>query len=168
MNKIQTVKTELTKTRKSKKGFTLVELVVVIAILAILAAIAIPIVSNTIASSNKSSMKTDCQTIELALKEAHAMIEAGDTSAGYSSSTTISKVLQDKKVNTIPATKTLGSTTYTLCWSTADQKCKYVSSSKDLDGNTVSGYSTLNTSSSVTSLFPSTPAATAAPTTPTT
>lgn len=161
MNKIQTVKTELTKTRKSKKGFTLVELVVVIAILAILAAIAIPIISNTIASSNKSSMKTDCQTIELALKEAHAMIEAGDTSAGYNSSTTISKVLQDKKVDTIPATKTLGGTTYTLSWSTADQKCKYVSSSKDLDGNTVSGYSTLNISSSVVSLFPSTPATTA-------
>lgn len=154
MNKIQTVKTELTKTRKSKKGFTLVELVVVIAILAILAAIAIPIVSNTIESSNKSSMKTDCQTIELALKEAHAMIQAGDTSAGYNSNTLISKVLSDKKINTIPASKTLGSTPYTLSWSTADQKCKYVSSNQDLDGNTVTGYTALDTTKKVTTLFP--------------
>ena len=154
MNKIQTVKTELTKTRKSKKGFTLVELVVVIAILAILAAIAIPIVSNTIESSNKSSMKTDCQTIELALKEAHAMIEAGDTSAGYNAATPVQKVLQDKKIDTIPTSKTVGSTTYTLSWNSTDEKCKYVSSSKDLDGTAVTGYSALNKSSSVTSLFP--------------
>lgn len=153
MNKIQTVKTELTKSRKSKKGFTLVELVVVIAILAILAAIAIPIVSNTIESSNKSSMKTDCQTIELALKEAHAMIEAGDTSAGYNASTPVSKVLADKKINTIPASKTVGSNTYKLSWSKTDEKCKYVSSGKDLDGNTVTGYNDLSTTASVKSLF---------------
>lgn len=153
MNKIQTVKTELTKTRKSKKGFTLVELVVVIAILAILAAIAIPIVSNTIESSNKSSAKTDCQTIELALKEAHAMIEAEDKSAGYNTSTLISKVLTDKKINTIPTSKTIGNKTYTLSWSNTDEKCKYVSSGKDVDDNTVTGYSALDTTKTVASLF---------------
>lgn len=157
MNKIQTVKTELTKSRKSKKGFTLVELVVVIAILAILAAIAIPIVSNTIESSNKSSAKTDCQTIELALKEAHAMIEAEDKSAGYTTATKISEVLTDKKINNIPDKKTIGNVEYTLSWSTADQKCKYVASNKDVDGSAATGYSALNKNNTVVSLFPATP-----------
>lgn len=154
MNKIQTVKTELTKSRKSKKGFTLVELVVVIAILAILAAIAIPIVSNTIESSNRSSMKTDCQTIELALKEAHAMIEANDTSAGYTASTKVETVLKDKKIHTIAKTKTLGGTTYTLSWSATAEKCKYVASSKDLDGNAATTYGALDFAKTVVSLFP--------------
>lgn len=154
MNKIQTVKTELTKSRKSKKGFTLVELVVVIAILAILAAIAIPIVSNTIESSNKSSMKTDCQTIELALKEAHAMIEANDTSAGYTVSTKVDKVLTDKKIHNIPAKKTVGGVEYTLSWSTTAQKCKYVASAKDLDGNAATTYAALDKNKTVISMFP--------------
>ena len=74
MNKIQAVKTaKIEEVKKnSKKGFTLVELVVVIAILAILAAIAIPVVSSTIASSQRSTALSDAQTLELALKEAHA------------------------------------------------------------------------------------------------
>lgn len=164
MNKIQTVKTELTKSRKSKKGFTLVELVVVIAILAILAAIAIPIVSNTIESSNKSSAKTDCQTVELALKEAHAMIEANDTSAGYTVSTTVLKVLQDKKISSIPNKKTISGKEYILSWSTSAQKCKYINSNKDLDGNAATGYSALDMSKTVVAMFPAT--TTPTPTTP--
>ena len=63
-----------------EKGFTLVELVVVIAIPAVLAAIAIPLLSSTIESSQRSTALSDAQTLELALKEAHAQIIAKDTS----------------------------------------------------------------------------------------
>ena len=67
MNEIQAVKTaKIEEVKKnSKKGFTLVELVVVIAILAILAANAIPVVSSTIASSQRSSALSDAQTLEI-------------------------------------------------------------------------------------------------------
>lgn len=80
MNEIQAVKTaKIEEVKKnSKKGFTLVELVVVIAILAILAAIAIPVVSSTITSSQRSSAKANAQTIETAIKEADAAISAKD------------------------------------------------------------------------------------------
>lgn len=80
MNEIQAVKTaKIEEVKKnSKKGFTLVELVVVIAILAILAAIAIPVVASTITSSQRSSAKSNAQTIELAIKEADAAISAKD------------------------------------------------------------------------------------------
>lgn len=80
MNEIQAVKTaKIEEVKKnSKKGFTLVELVVVIAILAILAAIAIPVVSSTITSSQRSSAKSNAQTIEVAIKEADAAISAKD------------------------------------------------------------------------------------------
>lgn len=80
MNEIQAVKTaKIEEVKKNnKKGFTLVELVVVIAILAILAAIAIPVVSSTITSSQRSSAKSNAQTIETAIKEADAAISAKD------------------------------------------------------------------------------------------
>jgi type IV pilus assembly protein PilA len=58
--------------KTNKKGFTLVELVIVIAILAILAAIAVPTVSNVITTANTNTDAANCQTIELALKSAHA------------------------------------------------------------------------------------------------
>lgn len=96
MNEIQAVKTaKIEEVKKnSKKGFTLVELVVVIAILAILAAIAIPVVSSTIASSQRSSALSDAQTLELALKEAHAQIIAKDTSVYTdAASTTVATVV---------------------------------------------------------------------------
>jgi len=57
---------------KNKKGFTLVELVIVIAVLAIIAAIAIPTVTNVINTANENTDKANAQTIELALKTAHA------------------------------------------------------------------------------------------------
>jgi len=63
--------------KTNKKGFTLVELVIVIAILAILAAIAIPTVSNVIGTANTNTDAANCQTIELALKSAHAEATAG-------------------------------------------------------------------------------------------
>ena len=161
MNKIQTVKTELTKSRKSKKGFTLVELVVVIAILAILAAIAIPIVSNTIDSSTKSAAATDAQTVELALKEAHAQIIAGDKSVYTAgTNTSVADVYTKKALKNIENTRTIGGTTYTLKWSKTDSQCKYVdaANNKDISGNTITGsnFSTALTSSStdkVTTLF---------------
>lgn len=142
MNKIQTVKTELTKSRKSKKGFTLVELVVVIAILAILAAIAIPIVSNTIDSSTRSSAATDAQTVELALKEAHAQIVAGDKSVYKDGPTTkVADVFAKKALKNIEDTKNAGGKTYTLKWSKTDSQCKYVdtASNKDISDKNITG-----------------------------
>ena len=126
MNDIQTVK------KNSKKGFTLVELVVVIAILAILAAIAIPVVASTIASSQRSAALSDAQTLELALKEAHAQIIAKDTSV-YPSDATVATVVSKKSlqsigVGTAADSRTIGGTAYTLVWDATDDKCYWVDS----------------------------------------
>lgn len=126
--------------KNSKKGFTLVELVVVIAILAILAAIAIPVVSNTINSSKVSGAASDAQTIELALKEADAQIEAGDFSV-YASDAKVSDVYSQKGLaeNLLPggdkATVTVNGTPYTLSWSNTANKCLYINGNKDIQGN---------------------------------
>ena len=66
-----------TRKKTNKKGFTLVELVVVIAILAILAAIAVPTVSNIINTANANVDIANAQTVELALKSAHAEAVGG-------------------------------------------------------------------------------------------
>ena len=133
MNEIQAVKTaKIEEVKKnSKKGFTLVELVVVIAILAILAAIAIPVVSSTIASSQRSGALSDAQTLELALKEAHAQIIAKDTSSGYTDSSTVANVvtkksLQALKLGAAATTRTLDNATFTLKWNKADDKCYWI------------------------------------------
>ena len=128
MNEIQAVKTaKIEEVKKnSKKGFTLVELVVVIAILAILAAIAIPVVSSTIASSQRSTALSNAQTLELALKEAHAQAIAKDTSvftAGLN--TTVADVI-DKKALKLEATVKIDNKDYVLQWSKADSKCYYI------------------------------------------
>lgn len=122
MKEIQAVKTaKIEEVKKnSKKGFTLVELVVVIAILAVLAAIAIPVVSSTIASSQRSAALSDAQTLELALKEAHAQIIAKDTSV-YQASATVKDVVDKKSLQSIGLdttadTRTIGGTQYTLSW----------------------------------------------------
>ncbi|MCQ2514898.1 MAG: prepilin-type N-terminal cleavage/methylation domain-containing protein [Ruminococcus sp.] len=126
--------------KNSKKGFTLVELVVVIAILAILAAIAIPVVSNTINSSKVSGAASDAQTIELALKEADAQIEAGDTSV-YASDATVSDVYSQKGIaaNLLPggdkATVKVAGQDYVLSWSENANKCLYVGDDGDIQGN---------------------------------
>ena len=127
MNEIQAVKTaKIEEVKKnSKKGFTLVELVVVIAILAILAAIAIPVVSSTIQSSQRSSALSNAQTLELALKEAHAQIVAKDTSVYKDDKATVADVVKGKAI-TVPNTVDIGSTKYTLNWCKADSKCYYV------------------------------------------
>ncbi len=99
MNEIQAVKTaKIEEVKKnSKKGFTLVELVVVIAILAILAAIAIPVVASTITSSQRSSAKSNAQTIELAIKEADAAISAKDDTV-FNATATSGKKASDGKL----------------------------------------------------------------------
>ena len=127
MNEIKTMK------KNSKKGFTLVELVVVIAILAILAAIAIPVVSSTIESSQRSSAASNAQSVELALKEAHSMIIANDTSAGYSSSTTVADVYASKGLTNVPASVTIAGTPYTLSLC-SDEKIYYVNGSNAVNG----------------------------------
>ncbi len=122
--------------KTNKKGFTLVELVVVIAILAILAAIAIPVVANTINSSTRSAALSNAQTLELALKEADAMIKAGDTSIYTNgTATTVADVCTAKSID-LDDTVTVGSDTFTLTWSSADDKCYYMNGTNSLDGST--------------------------------
>lgn len=142
MKEIQAVKTaKIEEIKKnSKKGFTLVELVVVIAILAILAAIAIPVVSSTIASSQRSSALSNAQTLELALKEAQSQIVANDTSAGYTSATTVSEVISSKSLQSINYSVTISNTTYTLTWNHTDDKCYYVDTNgSNLDASITPG-----------------------------
>lgn len=160
--------------KTNKKGFTLVELVVVIAILAILAAIAIPVVANTISSSARSSALSNAQTLELAFKEADAMIQAGDTSV-YSggTSTKVSDVFTQKALD-IPATVTVDGKTYTLYWNPVTDKCVYITgtgaNSVDLNGETVSatGMTAITAASTnqVTSLFTGSTGTTQPTTTP--
>ncbi|WP_405355109.1 prepilin-type N-terminal cleavage/methylation domain-containing protein [Ruminococcus sp.] len=128
MNEIQAVKTaKIEEVKKnSKKGFTLVELVVVIAILAILAAIAIPVVSSTIASSQRSTALSNAQTLELALKEAHAQAIAKDTSVFTDGLDTTVAVVIDKKALKLEDTVKIDNKDYVLQWSKTDSKCYYV------------------------------------------
>lgn len=151
MNEIQAVKTaKIEEVKKnSKKGFTLVELVVVIAILAILAAIAIPVVSGSITSSQKSTAKSNAQTIELAIKEANAMIESNDTTYGYTASTTVADVSSKKAIATAFDTITIGGTTYSPTWT--ESKVIFLdSSNKDVDGNAHTAGTTLTASDTTT------------------
>ena len=160
MNEIQAVKTaKIEEVKKnSKKGFTLVELVVVIAILAVLAAIAIPVVSSTIASSQRSSALSDAQTLELALKEAHAQIIAKDTSV-YQATATVDDVISKKSLQGIKITdvRSIGGTDYTLKWDATDDKCYWLDSSgKNLDSSITPGGSSqaaILTSDGVSGLF---------------
>lgn len=146
MNEIQAVKTaKIEEVKKnSKKGFTLVELVVVIAILAVLAAIAIPVVSSTIASSQRSAALSDAQTLELALKEAHAQIIAKDKSV-YEENATVKDVVDKKSLQSIGLdtaadTRTIGGIQYTLSWDANDDKCYWLDSSgKNLDSSITPG-----------------------------
>lgn len=158
MNKIQAVKTaKIEEVKKnSKKGFTLVELVVVIAILAILAAIAIPVVSSTIASSQRSTALSDAQTLELALKEAHAQIVAKDTSV-YADTATVNDVITEKSLQSIHVgdTRTIGGHTYTLSWCADDDKCYWMNGTDNLDSSITPGGTTtaITTTATVSSLF---------------
>ena len=173
MNEIQAVKTaKIEEVKKnSKKGFTLVELVVVIAILAILAAIAIPVVSSTIQSSQRSSALSNAQTLELAIKEAHAQVIAKDYSvyAPASGKTTVElsdvtvATIETKKAIKIDPTVTIGGKKYTLMWSKTDSKCYYVTSATSGSLTTNTGLDTsvtlptdvkaLNTTDTLNALF---------------
>ena len=154
MNEIQSIKTEKIEEVKknSKKGFTLVELVVVIAILAILAAIAIPVVSSTIESSQRSSAASNAQSVELALKEAHAMIIANDTSAGYSSATKVTDVYTAKGLTNVPSSVLIAGTTYDLKLG-SDEKVYYTDGTNSVNGTALPTGVTI-TSTDVTSSSP--------------
>jgi prepilin-type N-terminal cleavage/methylation domain len=98
--------------KTNKKGFTLVELVIVIAILAILAAIAIPTVSNVISTANKNVDAANAQTVELALKSAHAEATAKileiDGSSVSADALTVEQALKYEGISELPPIKTSG------------------------------------------------------------
>ncbi len=98
--------------KTNKKGFTLVELVIVIAILAILAAIAIPTVSNVIGTANTNVDKANAQTVELALKSAHAEATAKilkiDGSSVSADDLTVTQALKYEGISELPEIKTSG------------------------------------------------------------
>lgn len=161
MNEIQAVKTaKIEEVKKnSKKGFTLVELVVVIAILAILAAIAIPVVASTITSSQRSSAKSNAQTIELAIKEADAAISAKDdtvfnaTSAGAAASSgklTLAQISKAKAIDSaVTATYQINGVNYSAFYDNDTQKVVFLGTPTggtgkvDVEGKTYSGTNTV-------------------------
>ena len=162
MNEIQAVKTaKIEEVKKnSKKGFTLVELVVVIAILAILAAIAIPVVSSTITSSQRSSAKSNAQTIEVAIKEADAAISAKDDTVfvnkagaakadqfnASSGKLTLKNIADAKAIDSaVEATYQINGVNYSAYYDNDTQKVAFLgydtANSKvvDVDGNAYAG-----------------------------
>lgn len=168
MNEIQAVKTaKIEEVKKnSKKGFTLVELVVVIAILAILAAIAIPVVSSTITSSQRSSAKSNAQTIEVAIKEADAAISAKDDTVfidkknaakpnfkASSGSLTLENIADAKAINSaVTATYQInGVKDYIAYYDNDTQKVVFLGTDNnktvDVDGKVYSGTNTVALSS---------------------
>lgn len=166
MNEIQAVKTaKIEEVKKnSKKGFTLVELVVVIAILAILAAIAIPVVSSTITSSQRSSAKSNAQTIEVAIKEADAAISAKDdtvfidktkTPPDFKASNgtlTLANISTAKAIDSaVAATYQIDGVNYSAYYDNNTQKVVFIGYSTktskvvDVDGNVYSTGATVGT-----------------------
>jgi type IV pilus assembly protein PilA len=157
---------------KSKKAFTLVELVVVIAILAMLSAIAIPVVANTIRSSQRSAALSDAHALELALKEADAMIKAGDRSVYTRGvNTTVADVVAAKSLQSIGLSRTthfreIGGARFNFKWDPIDEKCYFPCSrggngymaGQFLDKNikpssTIAGMTFITTDLTVESLF---------------
>lgn len=162
MNEIQAVKTaKIEEVKKnSKKGFTLVELVVVIAILAILAAIAIPVVSSTITSSQRSSAKSNAQTIEVAIKEADAAISAKDdtvfvnkagatnTFKASSGSLTLENISDAKAIDSaVTATYQINGVNYSAYYDNDTQKVAFLGNDGtnvvDVDGTAYTGTDTV-------------------------
>ena len=163
MNEIQAVKTaKIEEVKKnSKKGFTLVELVVVIAILAILAAIAIPVVSSTITSSQRSSAKSNAQTIEVAIKEADAAISAKDDTVfidkknaanpnfkASSGSLTLKNITDAKAIDSaVTATYQINGVNYSAYYDNATQKVAFLGNDGknvvNVDGTAYTGTDTV-------------------------
>lgn len=109
---------------KRKSGFTLVELVIVIAILAILAAIAIPVITTTINSSKMSVMESDCETINIVIKEAMMASMAQMDTVVYDgkkatdAALTVGEVLEANELDlSVLNSKIIGGKTYCIVWS---------------------------------------------------
>lgn len=99
---------------------------------------------QTIASSQRSSALSDAQTLELALKEAHAQIIAKDTSV-YQATATVNDVISKKSLQGIKITdvRSIGGTDYTLKWDATDDKCYWLdASNKNLDSSITPGGAT--------------------------
>jgi len=122
--------------KASKKAFTLVELVIVIAVLAILAAIAIPVITSLINSSKLSVMKSDCQTVEIVIKEAMANSQAG-MQISYNSKNirlaTVSDVLAANAIEAeIMSVRHIGQYQYAIYWDNSKETA-YLKSATSLE-----------------------------------
>ncbi len=113
---------------KSEKGFSLVELVIVISILAIIAAIAIPVITTTINSSKISVMESDCESVNVIVKEAIAasMAHMDDIKYGAKTATdatlTIRDVFNENDINTnVLNSRIIGGSTYCIVWNSVQR-----------------------------------------------
>ncbi|MBQ2152681.1 MAG: prepilin-type N-terminal cleavage/methylation domain-containing protein [Clostridia bacterium] len=123
------------KKKNSKKAFTLVELVIVIAILAILAAIAVPVITTIINSGKLSVLESDCQTVEVAIKEAMATSKAG-IKATYNSKNvrlaTVSDVLKQNDIDLeVMSVREIGHYQYAIYWD-KNKESAYLNSAVNL------------------------------------
>ncbi len=124
------------KKKASKKAFTLVELVIVIAVLAILAAIAIPVITSLINSSKLSVMKSDCQTVEIVIKEAMANSHAG-MQLSYNNKNirlaTVSDVLAENAIEAeVMSVRYIGHYAYAIYWDNSKESA-YLKSATSLE-----------------------------------
>lgn len=112
------------KTVRGKKGFTLVELVIVIAILAILSAIVVPLIKTTIGAAKMSVMESDCETVDMLVKEAITNAESLNRTTTYGAGNvtaalaTVGDVCYTNNIDTANDfySRSFDSETYTMVW----------------------------------------------------